>query len=266
MKIIQITDTHLVQSGLIVNGLDPERQLRSAVADAVKRHADANLLVITGDLCNHGEPAAYALLRDILAEVPFPIRLLLGNHDRRPAFFDAFPDHPRDEAGYVQSWMDTEFGRLVFLDSHEPGVIGGIYGKDRLDWLDRALADAGHLPVTVFVHHPPVDPGLRHFERIGMHDEGAVMARLATHRGGIRHIVFGHIHIPLTGTSAEGISYSSGQSCTHRFITDLDDPTPWWTGGNPCYRVLLLDAHGFRAYDMEVGQPRTARPELCHGP
>lgn len=266
MKIIQLTDTHLMPPGMVVNGVDPEAQLRAAVADIVAKHADADLLAITGDLCNDGDPEAYALLREILSDVPFEVRLMLGNHDRRGPFREAFPAHPVDADGYIQSVLDTEHGRLLFLDSHEAGVIGGIYGADRLAWLDAALAGAGAEPVTVFIHHPPIDPGIGHFERIGMHDEGAVMARLAAHPGGARHIVFGHIHVPLSGTSREGIAYSSGQACSHRFITDLEARDPWWTGGNPCYRVILLDAQGLRAYGVEVGQIPTERAPICDGP
>ncbi|WP_272481460.1 MULTISPECIES: metallophosphoesterase [Rhizobium/Agrobacterium group] len=61
MKIIQITDTHLMPPGMVVNGVDPEKQLRAAVGDIVKKHADADLLVMTGDLCNYGDPEAYAI-------------------------------------------------------------------------------------------------------------------------------------------------------------------------------------------------------------
>lgn len=266
MKIIQITDTHLVPPGGIVNGLDPAEQLRRALADVAERHADADLLVITGDLCNDGEPAAYALLRELLAPMPMPIRLILGNHDGRPAFRAAFPDHPHDEAGFIQSWQDTPHGRLLFLDSHEAGVIGGVYCERRLAWLDQALAGAGDAPVTVFIHHPPVPDGLAHFANIGLHDDGAVIARLARHPGRVRHIVFGHLHVPLTGVSREGIPFSSGQSCTHRFITDIDATRPWWTGGPPCYRILMLDDFGFRAYEAEVGLVRLSQPAECAGP
>ncbi|MGQ4274809.1 phosphodiesterase [Terrihabitans sp. B22-R8] len=266
MKIIQITDTHLVQSGRVVNGVDPEQQLRRAVDDVLAHHGDADLMVVTGDLCNDGEPEAYALLREILSAVPFPVRLMLGNHDRRPPFVAAFPDHPRDANGYIQSWLDTAFGRLIFLDSHEAGVIGGIYGADRLAWLDEALEGAGALPVTVFIHHPPVYDGIGHFLKIGLHDDGAILRRLAAHTQGVRHIVFGHIHISLAGTSTEGIAFSSGQACSHRFITDLEARDPWWTGGHPCYRILFIDEHGFRAYGAEVGQEPTERAPVCEGP
>jgi 3',5'-cyclic-AMP phosphodiesterase len=266
MKIIQITDTHLMPSGVIVNGVDPERQLRAAIADIVEKHADADLGVMTGDLCNFGDPEAYALLQDILAPVPFEMRLMLGNHDDRANFRAAFPDHPVDDNGFIQSHLDTPFGRLLFLDSHQPGVIGGHYGEDRMAWLNSALAGAGGQPVTVFIHHPPMDCGIAHFEKIGMHDEGRLMQRLAAHSGGIRHIVFGHIHVPLAGTSAEGIAFSSGQACAHRFITDVDAPDLLWTGGNPCYRILSLDERGFRAYSAEVGEVPTGRAVVCEGP
>ncbi|RWX80974.1 phosphodiesterase [Neorhizobium lilium] len=266
MKIIQITDTHLMPSGVVVNGVDPETQLRAAAADIIEKHADADLLVMTGDLCNYGDPEAYDMLRDILAPMPFEVRLMLGNHDDRGNFIRAFPEQPQDANGYIQSFKDTEFGRLLFLDSHEPHVIGGIYGEDRLEWLRTALAGAGDLPVTVFIHHPPMDIGIAHFEHIGMHDDGALMRALAAHPAGIRHIVFGHIHVPMAGTSAEGIAFSSGQACAHRFITDIDIPDPLWTGGLPCYRIIKLDALGLRAYDVEVGQVATDRAPVCEGP
>lgn len=266
MKIIQITDTHLMPRGHSVHAIDPEKHLRAAMADVLQKHADADLLVMTGDLCNHGDPEAYDILKDILAPVPFDVRLMLGNHDDRPNFVLAFPQHPRDDYGFIQSYMDTTYGRLIFLDSHEQGVIGGMYGEDRLAFLDTALAGAGELPATIFIHHPPMDCGIAHFDHIGMHDDGAVMKRLVGHPAGIRHIVFGHIHVPLAGTSAEGIAFSSGQACAHRFITDLTDPMPFWTGGNPCYRIINIDASGFRAYEVQVGEEVTGRAPICKGP
>ncbi|WP_045393065.1 phosphodiesterase [Falsirhodobacter sp. alg1] len=266
MKIIHLTDTHLMPSGILANGIDPEQKLRSAITDICARHSDADLLVITGDLCNHGDAEAYALLRDILAPVPFPVRLMLGNHDRRPEFIAAFPDHPQDGNGYIQSFMDTDHGRLLFLDTHAEGMSGGVYDAPRLDWLEMALAGAGALPVTVFLHHPPVNDGIRHFRNISLHDDGALLSRLAAHPAGVRHVIFGHIHMPMVGTSPEGIPYSSGQSCTHRFITDIDLPDPWWTDGNAVYRILMIDDLGFRAFGAEVGERPMTRARICAGP
>lgn len=266
MKIIQLTDTHLVPPGNLLYGLDPADQLARAVNDIAERHADADLVVITGDLCNDGDPAAYSLLRQLVASLPCPVRLMLGNHDARPAFREAFPDHPCDEAGFVQSVLDTGHGRLLFLDSHELGFLGGRYCARRRIWLEKMLASAGAEPVTVFIHHPPVPDGLAHFANIGLHDAEAVLAPLRAFAGGVRHILFGHIHVPLAGVSREGFSYSSGQGCSHRFIADPDDPGPWWTDGNPCYRIVMIDDLGFRAYTAEVGERHISRAQICAGP
>ncbi|MDO5642621.1 MAG: phosphodiesterase [Paracoccus sp. (in: a-proteobacteria)] len=266
MKIIQITDTHLLPPGGRLHGIDPAAQLARITAHIVADHGDTDLVVITGDLCNDGDPSAYAMLADLLAPLRCEVRLLIGNHDARPAFRAAFPDHPVDAHGFVQSWMDTPDGRLLFLDSHEPGHIGGRYCEKRLGWLHEALGSAGEQPVTVFIHHPPVPDDLAHFRKIGLHDAGAVMALLAAHPAGVRHIVFGHLHVPLCGTSPEGIAFSAGQSCAHRFITDIDNPTPWWTNGPPCYRVLMLDKAGFRAYAAQLDEPKLARAGVCAGP
>lgn len=264
MKILQITDTHLLPPGETLHGIDPAAQLSRVVDDILAHHADADLVTITGDLCNDGEPAAYALLREILAPLPCPVRLMLGNHDARPAFRAAFPDHPVDANGHVQSWMDMPQGRLLFLDSHHPDTIGGRYCADRQAWLETALQGAG--PVAVFIHHPPVPDGLAHFDNIRLHDMAAVTAPLRAHAKGVAHIVFGHIHVPLAGSSPEGFAYSSGQSCAHRFVTAPDDATPWWTDGPPCYRILMWDDLGFRAYGVQVGETRLSRGVYCAGP
>jgi Icc protein len=266
MKIIQVTDTHLLPPGRLLLGIDPAARLARAVDDIATRHADADLVVVTGDLCNDGDPEAYALLRETLAPLPCPVRLMLGNHDARPAFRKAFPDQPCDGNGFVQSFLDTGHGRLLFLDSHEAGLLGGRYCAARRAWLGEALKGAGAQPVTVFIHHPPVPDGLAHFVNIGLHDAEAVLAPLRSHPGGVRHIVFGHLHVPLAGTSRDGFAYSSGQACAHRFVTDPDETDPWWTDGNPCYRIIMIDDFGFRAYAAEVGQPRISRAQLCAGP
>ena len=266
MKIIQITDTHLKPAGMTNYGLDPAARLRAVVADIVAQHRDAALVVLTGDLCDHGDPSSYALLAEILSAIPSAVRLLLGNHDRRPEFIAAFPEHPRDDNGYIQYLIDTVHGRLLFLDTHAAGVIGGIYDDDRLDWLERALLSAGDQPVTVFLHHPPMPLGIRHFARIGLHDDGRLMRRLSAHPAGLRHIVFGHIHMPLSGVTAEGIAYSSGQACAQQLIVAPEQHEPYWTDGEPGYRILMIDDLGFRAFSVTVGMRELARSNFCEGP
>ena len=101
---LHLTDTHLMPPGRRLYGLDPAERLRAAVADIRRRHgpdgpAPAAFALLTGDLVHDPGAASYALLREILAPLPMPVHLLLGNHDDRALFRAAFPEAPVDPAG-----------------------------------------------------------------------------------------------------------------------------------------------------------------------
>ncbi|MCA1953346.1 MAG: metallophosphoesterase, partial [Hyphomicrobiales bacterium] len=96
MKLIHLTDTHLVLPGQMLYGLDPAARLAAAIADINAQHADADLCVVTGDLTHWGEPEAYALFRERMADLRVPHVAMVGNHDRREACLAALPTAPQD--------------------------------------------------------------------------------------------------------------------------------------------------------------------------
>ena len=63
MKLIHLTDLHLMPPGELLWGLDPFARFDAALVDIAAHHADADLCVITGDLTEKGDVAAYELLR-----------------------------------------------------------------------------------------------------------------------------------------------------------------------------------------------------------
>lgn len=244
MKIIHLTDTHFVPPGKTLYGGDPQATLAAAVADINRHHADADLVCITGDLTHWGEPAAFASLAETLQPLVPPLQLLIGNHDERDAFAEQFPDQPRDEDGFVQSWRETEQGRLIFLDTIQPGTHAGWYCETRRDWLARQLqaAEAADDPVFLFMHHPPFKIGLEPLDRISLQEPELFAATLEPHRGRIRHLFFGHIHRPLAG-SWRGIPVSSLRGMNHQCWLDFDVKDQ--IGGSfepPAYAVVLINA------------------------
>ena len=58
MKIIQVTDTHLMPRGTELNGLNPNERLEACIASITEHHSDAELCIITGDLTDRGDPDA----------------------------------------------------------------------------------------------------------------------------------------------------------------------------------------------------------------
>lgn len=259
LKIIQVTDCHLVAPGRRLFTLDPARQLSRAVEDINRHHGDAALCVLTGDLAHDGEPAAYAVLREILAGLSMPWRLLPGNHDDRAALTAAFPRTPTDGNGFLQSVVPTAEGHLMLLDTVDPGVHSGAYCADRCAWLERKLGDAGDRPVFLFMHHPPMAIGMPRLDQYRIRDSAGLTA-LLRRAPTVRHLFFGHVHRPVSG-GWHGIPFSALRGTCHQNWLDL-------TSGRvnisslepPGYGIVLIHAEGtiVHHHDFADASPRFA--------
>jgi 3',5'-cyclic-AMP phosphodiesterase len=240
---IHLTDLHMTPAGVPpLYGLDPGERLAAAVADITRRHgpgsdAPAAFVVVTGDLTHQGEPEAYERLRGILAGLPCPAHLLLGNHDERDAFRVAFPGAPTDAAGFIQQSVRTPAGTFLMLDTKIPGTHAGGLCRARLDWLAARLAEDDS-PVFLFLHHPPYRVGITAMDAIPLHDADALWEVLAPHSARLRHLFHGHLHRPIAG-SWRGIPSSSLRGLSHQ--VRLDFATRATTPGShepPAYAVV----------------------------
>jgi len=240
MKVIQISDPHLMTPGGLLHGSNPLSRFEACLADIGNNHADADLVVISGDLTNDGERAAYAVLRERLAEFGPPCRLMLGNHDDRALFLEMFPQAAA-ERGFVQSVFDSREGRLILLDTLDAGHVEGRLCEARLDWLDERLQEARDRSVFLFMHHPPFRIHIPELDRVMLADAEALHEVLLRH-GNVRHIFAGHVHRLIAG-SWRGIPVSTLRSTNHQ--TALDFSQSWRLGHEPpAYAVILIDADG----------------------
>ena len=241
MKLVHLTDPHFTRPGRALYGLDPRARLDAAVRSINELHADADLAVITGDLAHWGEPDAYASLRQCLAALRVPCVPILGNHDDRRSFLELFPDAPQDADGFVQGVSDGPAGRLLFLDTNQPGTHAGWYCEKRLAWLEVRLEESRPRPVFLFMHHPPFDVGLAVMDRIGLQQKGAFAEALSPHLSRIRHLFFGHVHRPISG-SWRGLPFSTLRATNHQVWLDFaatgDIPG---SAEPPAYAVVLVD-------------------------
>lgn len=246
---LHLTDPHLPPPGSTVFGLDTAPRLAAAIADIAGRHgpgsaAPAGFAVVTGDLARDGEPAAYARLREMLAGLPCPAHLLLGNHDSRAAFCAAFPEAPVDPHGFVQAALPSPAGLCLLLDTHEPDRPEGRLCPLRLGWLSERLAEEGTAaaaaPVLLFLHHPPLPVGIPAMDAIGLADSEALWEVLAPHRARIRHLFHGHLHRPIAG-SWRGIPLSSLRGTGFEVALDFaPGRVEAGEGGPPCYSLVSV--------------------------
>jgi 3',5'-cyclic AMP phosphodiesterase CpdA len=212
---LHLTDLHLQPPGsLLRGGLDAAEPLAQALASIARRHGPGGVAppvafaALTGDLTRDGEPEAYQALRRLIATLPCPAHLMLGNHDDRAAFRATFPEAPVDEAGFVQQALPTPAGLCLMLDTLDQGRPEGRLCPKRLGWLTARLADSGEEPVMLFLHHPPLPVGIASMDAIALKEPEALWEVLAPHRARIRHLFHGHLHRPIAG-SWRGIPLSS---------------------------------------------------------
>ena len=241
MKIIQITDTHFVPPGQTLYQLDPRSRLDACIADINAHHRDAALCIITGDLVHRGETEAYIALRECLSQLEIPLQLVIGNHDHRERFCKIFADTVLDDHGFVQSSLDTEAGRLLFLDTVQHAQHTGYYCAERRQWLRKALASAGGRPVYAFMHHPPFNTGLPACDGLGIENAETLQAELSACPQ-LRHIFFGHVHRPIAG-SWRGIAFTTLRATVHQTLLDFEaEEEHYFSHEPPAYAVILLES------------------------
>lgn len=224
-KFLVMTDIHLTLPPETIIGLDPVARFSQALQHAARHHPDAERLILTGDLTHHGQPEAFAMLRTMISQLPWPVSLMLGNHDLRAPFLAIFPEAPRDENGFVQQIIDLPDLRLICLDTldEEPEIEhAGLICPARLEWLKRALDEAPEHGAMVLMHHPPVDTGFDGMDEIGLSNQTEVRALLESHPK-LRHVMAGHIHRSIWASMA-GVPVTILKSTCHQMPMALGDP------------------------------------------
>ena len=261
-KILVLTDLHIVPPGELIIELDPaERLVR--VLDAMRAaHADADHLLILGDLVHYGTAEEYARLRGILRDLPWPTTFLLGNHDDRETFCATFPRAGVDAKGFVQSRISLPHADILCLDTLAPDAKprhSGFLCADRMDWLRTELAHRPGTPKIVALHHPPFVTGFDGMDRIGLINRTELMETLQA-CGDMRLVISGHIHRTIMA-SAGGMPMAVFKSPCHQMPFQLGAGTSALSvDENGAYGLLLIDANGdvcVHTEDVDPHKPAT---------
>lgn len=198
IKLVVLSDLHIVTEGALSHGLDTAERLRAGVAAINARHADADAVIIAGDLADLGERAAYERLQTILAGLTVPVHLTIGNHDDRRTFLDVFGPDLASPTGYIDKAIDLGGQRIILLDTAiELGRHDGRLEPSQLEWLGNQLQEAQGRPVIVVVHHHAT-PLCTQVDQIILQNGQDFAAALLQHDD-IRQVIAGHVHYTSTG-------------------------------------------------------------------
>lgn len=261
MLIAQVTDTHVRAGGkLAYRTVDSAAKLEACVAHLNAMNPRPDIVLLTGDLVDFGQPEEYSALRRILTPLAMPVYAIPGNHDERGAMREAFADHaylPRD-GEFLHYVLEDYPLRLIGLDTTVPGEPGGLLCARRLAWLEERLNAAPERTTVLFMHHPPFLTGLANMDWQNCRNGEALGALVERHRQVIR-ILCGHVHraiqINWHGVTAS-IAPSPSHSCAFDLSADaahdfvLEPPTCavhyWREGAGLISHLTFIGAYGGR--------------------
>ena len=196
MLIAQLSDPHVRPEGVLYQGVvDSNAQFAAAIAHVNRLDPRPDLVLLSGDLVDHGDAEEYAMLLRLLAPLDMPVLAIPGNHDEREAFRQAFSGQPWLPA---QGPIDYSVGdrgpvRIVALDVTLPGLHHGAVSEESAARLDQMLAAEPSRPTIVMMHQPPFDTGIPYMDLYSCR-EGQLLASVVARHPQVERILCGHVH------------------------------------------------------------------------
>ena len=221
--IAQISDLH------VGGARYREELLRTAIAEI--NDADADLVVVAGDLTDEGDPDQYPVAAEELSALAASAHIVRvpGNHDARNVGYVHF----EDTFGGRDSRLRANCGgldlALVAVDSTKPDLDEGEIGREHYGWIEEGFAGEADLRVFACHHHLVPVPGTGR-ERNQVLDAGDVLSLLRQCE--VDLVLSGHRHVPYVWPIAGMLLVHSGTVSTLR------------TRGfpNPAYNLIRVEA------------------------
>ena len=192
MIIAQVTDLHI---GFKVPNTERSNRVRfqTVLEDIKAMIRQPDLLLLTGDLAEHGDVESYQVLSECIEDLPFPVLFAMGNHDNRTAFQAVFPDTDWSD-GFLQYTIEKWPLRIIVLDTLEPGRHGGAFCEARAKWLDAELSKQPDRPTLIALHHPPINTGIDWMSASSDADWVLRLQKVIQKHDQVRRVISGHTH------------------------------------------------------------------------
>jgi 3',5'-cyclic AMP phosphodiesterase CpdA len=194
--IAHLTDLHV---GRIIETdrgpIDLHDRMLAAVAHLKNLDPQPDLVMLTGDLSNHGREKDYIRVREALRSLSMPVYIIPGNHDHRHRLRNLFPGHNYfpPEGEFLHYTLEDYPLRIVALDTLSPGEHSGLLCETRLAWFAARLQEAPDRPTAVFMHHPPFKTGMPYPDRLSCQN-GLMFGEIVAQHPQIEAVICGHVH------------------------------------------------------------------------
>lgn len=196
MLIAHLSDPHVRPDGELYQGVvDSNAQFAEAIEQVNALDPRPDLVLLSGDLVDHGHAGEYAMLSRLLASVTIPVLAIPGNHDEHEAFRAAFAGQSWLPANGPINYVVGDRGpvRIVAFDATLPGLHHGLVSEEGAAWLDGVLAAGPSRPTIVMMHQPPFDSGIPYMDPYSCR-EGHRLADVLARHPQVERLLCGHVH------------------------------------------------------------------------
>jgi 3',5'-cyclic AMP phosphodiesterase CpdA len=193
-----LSDIHLAaDKSLVARGVNMTQHFQAVSREVLGLPERPGGVLVTGDCAyDTGETGDYSVLAELLQPLragQLPVHLVLGNHDNRERFWDAFQDEKaakRPLADRQVALLRTARANWFILDSLEATrSTPGLLGPEQLAWLAKALDANPNKPALVVVHHNPGSLA----DIAGLTDTAALFEVIRP-RKQVKVYLYGHTH------------------------------------------------------------------------
>lgn len=256
LRIIQITDTHLVDHAEEdFYGLNTCRSFQSTLHHALQQHPDADGLLLTGDISQTGSTQSYEVFNSVIRDCPLPVYAVPGNHDNPIHLRSVIPNAPVDQIRLIDLGETT----FILLNSFvAEGKNHGELPENMLFQLKQQLDISSNSHNVVVIHHPPILTQSRWLDELGLLNRQSLMNCLHQYQKPIT-VICGHVHQEIN-RHVDNVHIVATPSTGYQFIPNSDDMRRTDTP-DPAYRYLELTAQGIsrtNVHYINQGQQRLA--------
>ncbi len=237
IKLIQITDTHIMDEGApSFNDFDTSTSLHNVIDSLNKNDSDADFVLLTGDLVHEPTETAYRKLSEHLLKLTVPVFCLPGNHDipeMMNRMIKSF-SHNVDKIIKAENWL------IILLDTCVIGEHRGELSSFELEFLRTTLESNSNYHCLIALHHHPVSIDSSWMDAMALTNAKDFLNIVDEHDH-VRGIIWGHIHqefelirnnVTYLGTPSTSLQFTPNSEA---FAVE-DKP--------PAYRRLLLQTDG----------------------
>jgi 3',5'-cyclic-AMP phosphodiesterase len=237
LKIIQITDTHILDDGApSFNDFDTSSSLLQVIEYINEYESDIDLVLLTGDLVHEATSSSYQKLANHLSTLTLPIHCLPGNHDDVELMNSIMKSNGLD----VEKIIKVDPWLIILLNTCVKGERSGELSHSELNFLRTSLEATSDVHCLIALHHHPVLINSLWMDEMALTNAEEFL-NVVDEFDHVQGIIWGHIHQEYESVRNNVILLGSPSSCLQfkpkSDIFTVDEKMP-------AYRKLLLQDNG----------------------